>query len=183
MGKYENQNYLPLVYLTQFGRPLERAPRQRMIWRVTEEFVREVPIGGQCQEDYFYSKTNVSPCEGYFSQIENRYGGLMAKIKKGEALTADDLFRFFLCAVDFYARGCKFKARSAREEFELYLHRISIFKSQLISADLISASDDARRDHVLANWDFGIVRCSENAALLTSDSPAIGWDRARPATN
>jgi hypothetical protein len=178
MGKYENQHYLPLVYLAQFGRP-NRAPRRRLIWRVTEGFAREVPVGGQCQENYFYSKTNASICEGYFGQIEGRYGELMAKIAKGETLTADDLFRFFLCAVDFYARGCKFKARSAREEFELYLHRIAIFKSQLISADMASASDDVRRDFVLMNWDFGIVRFPEQAALLTSDSPAIWLGSSR----
>jgi hypothetical protein len=173
MPAYKKQHYLPVAYLSQFGRPLEREPRQRLVWRVSESHAGEVHVNSQCQEDYFYSKSHARLCEGYFDQIETIYGSLLARLGRGETLTASDLFRFFLCAVDFYARGAKFRANSEREEFELYLHRTAIFKRQLISQNLTEATDDARRDFLLASWQFCLVSFSADAALLTSDSPSI----------
>lgn len=173
MPAYKNQHYLPVVYLSQFGRPPEREPRRRLVWRVSETHAGQVPVGSQCQEDYFYSKDRARLCESYFDQIETIYGALLARLARGEKLVSSDLFRFFLCAVDFYARGTKFRANSEREEFELYLHRTEIFKRKLISQSLSGASDADRRDFVLAQWDFGVVRFPPEAALLTSDSPSI----------
>jgi len=173
MPAYKQQHFLPLAYLGQFGGPPERELRKRRIWRVSDTHAGEVPVGTQCQEDYFYSKHRAALCESYFSQIESIYGSLMGKIARRESLSRHDLFLLFLCAVDFYARGSRFRAHSAREEYELYLHRIGIFKTQLISSDLANADDAARRDYILRNWDFGLIPFLEETAVLTSDSPSI----------
>lgn len=173
MADYKNQHFLPLVYLGQFARPPDRELRKRTIWRVSPTQVGEVPVRTQCQEDYFYSKHRARLCEGYFGTIETVYGQLMKRLVKGETVSHEDLFLLFLCAVDFYARGSKFHARSDREEFELYLHRMEIFKSQLINAELANSSDDERRDYILKHWDFGLIQFSEEAAILTSDSPSV----------
>jgi len=66
------------------------------------------PVGTQCQEDYFYSKDRARFCEGYFGQVESNYGALMGRIGRSEPLDPGHMFLFFLCAVDFYARGSKF---------------------------------------------------------------------------
>ena len=181
MTAYKNQHYLPLAYLGQFGRPLDRDIRKRMVWRVSDNRGGEVSVGGQCQEDYFYSKSRASICEGYFNQIEGVYGSLMARIGRGEGLTRHDLFLFFLCAVDFYARGSKFRGGSQREEFDLYLHRTEFFKRQLISAELVNATDAVRRDYILTHWAFDLVQFPADPALLTSDSPSIWLGSSRTA--
>lgn len=178
---YRHQHYLPLAYLSQFALPPDREPRKRTTWRVADDFGREVPILGQCQENFFYSKSRAAFCETYFGKIEGIYGSLMKRLGRGETLTAHELFLLFLCAVDFFARGSKFRAQSEREEFELYLHRVAIFKRELINANLTNASEEAQRAYLLNNWFFRIVIFPENAALLTSDSPSIwlGASRSR----
>lgn len=179
MAAYKKQHFLPVAYLGQFGRPPDRALRQRAIWRVSETHAGEVPVGSQCQEDYFYSKARARFCETYFGAIEGSYAGMMAKLGRRKPLTKDEMFRFFLCAVDFYARGAKFRARDADEEMELYLKRIDIFKRQLISCQLLDATDEARKNHIRDHWNFTIVPFPAETAVLTSDSPSIWFSSSK----
>lgn len=135
----------------------------------------------QCQEDYFYSKDRASLCESYFGGIESVYAQQMAAIGRGGKLTHQALFNFFLCAVDFYARGCKFRGDDAQEEFAVYLQRMEIFKKHLISAALLDAPDEARRSYILQEWDFAIIPFP-GSAILTSDSPSI-WLSSSSTSN
>lgn len=172
MAPYKKQHFLPLAYLGHFGRPHDTPLRQRKIWRVSETHAGEVPVGTQCQEDYFYSKDRARLCESYFGGIESVYARQMAAIGRGETLTHEAMFNFFLCAVDFYARGCKFRVSEEKEEFAFYLKRMEIFKKRLISDDLLDARDEARRAYLLKEWDFAIIPFPDTA-VLTSDSPSI----------
>ncbi|HWA25972.1 MAG TPA: DUF4238 domain-containing protein [Lacunisphaera sp.] len=172
MPAYKSQHFLPKVYLGHFGRPPERKLEHRLVWRVSETQYGEVPVGTQCQKDYFYSKDRASICESYFGEFESVYGLLMGKIGRRESLDQKQLFLFFLCAVDFYARGCKFKVKDKAEEFARYLHRMDIFKRKLISPELETATDAKRREYILRHWQFAIIPFPETA-VLTSDSPAI----------
>lgn len=145
---------------------------------MSETHYGEVPVRTQCQIDYFYSKDRAPICEQYFAQFESNYGGLMEAIIRGEALDQKKLFPFFLCAVDFYARGCKFKVKDKQEEFNRYLWRMDIFKRKLISPELEMATDAQRRAYLLRNWAFTIIPFP-GAAVLTSDSPAIWLTSSR----
>lgn len=178
MPDHKRQHFLPVVYLGQFGRPLEREPKLRSVWRVSATHAGAVPVGPQCREDYFYSKERASLCESYFGEIESAYGGLIAALGRRETLPPEKLFLLFLCAVDFYARGSKFRVKNEQEEFGRYLQRMEIFKRQLLGPALAAATDFQRRRHILANWEFAVIPFPE-IQVLTSDSPSIWFSDSR----
>lgn len=115
--------------------------------------------------------------EQYFGKVESIYGSLMTRLGRGEQLSQEALFSFFLCSVDFYARGCKFRVKDEQEEYEFYQKRIDIFKKQLLG-NTPGASDANTRDRVFQEWEFCIIAFTE-AAVLTSDSPAIWLSSSR----
>ncbi|WP_145928667.1 hypothetical protein OH491_01715 [Termitidicoccus mucosus] len=144
---------------------------------MSETHVGEVPVGSQYQEDYFYSKSRARFCETYFGSIEGIYGTMIAKLAHRERLTLEELFRLFLCAVDW---GSKFRTEQADEEMELYLKRIAIFKRQLISRELVEATDDERKAFVFANWDFTIIPSGSPEA---NSSSAAGRKISSPSAS
>lgn len=176
MLAYKRQHFLPLAYLGQFGCPPELEPRKRRIWRVSEKHSGEVPIGTQCQKDNFYSKERAILSEGYFGKIETIYGSLVARLRRGESLSQEALFNFFLCSVDFYARGCKFRVKDEQEEFEFYKKRIEIFKRKLMEAGE-DPTEAGTRDRILEKWEFAMIPFPEEA-VLTSDSPAVWFSHS-----
>lgn len=177
MPAYKKQHFLPLAYLGHFARPPEAELRKRRIWRVSEDHAGEVPVGTQCQEDYFYSKERAPVSEGYFGKVEAIYGALMARLGRGETLPQAALFNFFLSSVDFYARGCKFRVKDEQEEFEYYLKRIDIFKRQLLGGGE-DASETVTRDRVIKEWEFAVIPFPAEG-VLTSDSPAVWFSHSK----